>query len=258
MRLREKAPTANWLLPSPLAEVAAPGRRLVVGDVVAEGFPARLCSGTIATTVWSPPSYVPCLHAFGPHRSSSPSRFDAVLKDSDGFGTYELKISIPIETAPAPSPRNATLESATVAREVRRLSGLGAKKLGELFPVERESYQRWVSGDVVPSSANLERLLALRHFFEALAHRVESPKNWLLAPLHEDEFSPSAYETLKAGRLGELWEAIAQLPSRMARRTYVAADGGFATRVEGSLRGRDYRASSDELDDYTELFDEEE
>ncbi len=72
------------------------------------------------------------------------------------------------------------------------------------------------------------------------------------------EVSPSAYEVLRSGNLTDLWAAISALPSNAPRRTYLAEEGGYATIVEGSLRGRDYRATEEELDDYAELFDDEE
>lgn len=147
-------------------------------------------------------------------------------------------------------------ESAAVAREVRELSGLSAVKLGDVFPVQREIFQRWIAGSP-PSAANLERLLALRHFLRALADRVQDPKTWLLSPLKEDAASPTAYDLLKVGNLAVLWDAILALPSKPRRYTREIPGEGVVTVVEGSLRGRDYRTSEEELDDYAELFDEE-
>src|SRR5206468_424785 len=79
-----------------------------------------------------------------------------------------------VEAAPLAEPgitedSPAIPESAAVAREVRDLSGLSAEKLGDIFPIERESYQRWISGKNIPSEGNFERLLALRHFLRAVA-----------------------------------------------------------------------------------------
>jgi len=133
-------------------------------------------------------------------------------------------------------------ESAAVAREVRELSGLSAAKLGDVFPVQREIFQRWIAGSP-PSAANLERLLALRHFLRALADRVQDPKTWLLSPLKEDAASPTAYDLLKAGNLAALWDAIVALPSKPKRYTREIPGEGTVTVVEGSLRGRDYRTS---------------
>jgi hypothetical protein len=147
-------------------------------------------------------------------------------------------------------------ESAAVAREVRELSGLSAAKLGDVFPVQREIFQRWIAGSP-PSAANLERLLALRHFLRALAARVQDPKTWLLSPLKEDAASPTAYDLLKAGNLAAVWDAIVALPSKRKRYTREISGEGAVTVAEGSLRGRDYRTSEEELDDYAELFDEE-
>jgi hypothetical protein len=162
-----------------------------------------------------------------------------VVEDEPGHEVVELELP----------------ESASVAREVRDLSGLSAGKLGDLFPVERESFQRWMSGKLTPSSANLERLLALRHFLRALADRVDDRKSWLLSPLTEGAASPTAYEVLKTGNLRTLWDAIVDLPSTARRRPREITGEGTVTVVDGSLRGRDHRTSEEELDDYDELFD---
>ncbi len=146
-------------------------------------------------------------------------------------------------------------ESALAAREVRELSGLSAGRLGDVFPVHREIFQRWTSGKP-PSAANLERLLALRHFLRALAERVADPNSWLLSPLDEGAASPTAYEVLKTGNLRALWNAIVDLPSTAKRYTREIPGEGAVTVVEGSLRGRDYPTTEEELDDYAELFDE--
>ena len=181
--------------------------------------------------------------------------FDIVARTDEGVVIYELKVgTLPLDVWS--DPRAALPESAIVAAEVRDLSGLSAAKLGKLFPVERETYQRWMAGKMIPSSANLERLLALRHFLRELAHRVQSPKSWLLSPLHSGS-SPTAYEALRRGNLADLWDAIADLPSAAFRYTREAADRGTITVIEGSLRGRDYRTSDEELDGYAELLDDD-
>jgi transcriptional regulator with XRE-family HTH domain len=152
----------------------------------------------------------------------------------------------------------ATLpESALVAKEVRDLTGLSAERLGDIFPVERESYQRWISGKTTPSSANLERLLALRHFARALAARVADSKTWLLSPL-PSAGSGTAYDTLRGGNLNALWDAIGDLPSSAPRYTRQAADGTVLTVTEGSLRGRDFRTSAEGLDDDADWLSEDE
>ena len=147
--------------------------------------------------------------------------------------------------------------SALVAREVRDLSGLTARQLGDVFPVARENFQRWISGDITPSDDNFERLLSLRHFFRALADRVDDPKVWLLSPLEDSAGEPSAYSLLVHGNLAALWDAVAVLPSRAPTGEFVDSNGDRGVRITTSLRGVEAAMPESELDEYAEWFDEE-
>lgn len=215
---------------------------------------------TVTLNAWAPPEtrilsltnycgYAP-LHRLGDVRREVKG---LVVRLVSGFMMFEVECR-PLDahrdellfTATPPAPATADL-----AREVRDLSGLSAARLAELFPVERETYQRWITGSP-PSSANEERLLAIRHFLRELTHRVSNVRTWLLAPLVDGADSPSAFEVLKGGRLAELWDAIADLPSTAGRQTYVASDGSTLTELQGSRRGRDLRTPEEELDDYAE------
>ena len=60
--------------------------------------------------------------------------------------TWTDLVGATLAADPAPLTADPTPESAAVASEVRDLSGLSAEKLGDIFPIERESYQRWISG----------------------------------------------------------------------------------------------------------------
>lgn len=159
---------------------------------------------------------------------------------------------------PVPLAADPTPESAAVASEVRDLSGLSAEKLGDIFPIERESYQRWISGKNTPSEGNLERLLALRHYFRAVADRVDTPKAWLLSPLAEGVMSSSPYDLLRSGNLSSAWDALSTLPSRAKRHTRRASDGSEAIVIEGSARGRNAPTTADESDDYDDWLSEDE
>lgn len=183
---------------------------------------------------------------------------DFVWQTKHGFLISEIKIGSHEAEEVGLVEQTQLPESALVAKEVRDLSGLGAQKLGAIFPVERESYQRWISGTIVPSAGNLERLLALRHFLRELANRVEAPKSWLLAPLAEGVSSGTRYEALKAGNLTALWDSIADLPSKTKQYTREMPDGTVLTVKEGSLRGREIRTTPDELEGYEEWLSEDE
>jgi hypothetical protein len=161
------------------------------------------------------------------------------------------------EPAVVPPPPPPVSEVRAAASEIREISGLGAEKLGALFPVERESYQRWISGVTEPSAGNLERLYALRHFLRALADRVDNAKHWLLSPLPGSPDGRTAYDTIKAGNLTRLWDAIALLPSRTSSEPILDSDGNYAVRRETSMRAFERPLPEEELDDYSEWFDEE-
>lgn len=250
-----------WLTPR---LESAPRRRagVVLGDIVVSGdAPASCGFGTIPGGAWSTPSYGLCLQALGATVGAHSYGAQPVVVDARDSQVFVVSLRAPVaQPLPAPllKPRPPKSEAALVAAEVREISGLSAKKLGAIFPVERESFQRWLSGEQTPSEAHLERLLTLRHFLRALEQRVPDPTSWLLAPIHDEQATPSAYEVLRSGNLTDLWAAISALPSSAPRRTYLSEEGGFATVVDGSLRGRDHSAAAEELDDYAGLFDDEE
>jgi len=218
--------------------------------------------GTVTLNEWVPPeTHALRLETVNDFLRETYRGIDVVARTDQGIVLFEIKLGNVSETGSDPDevdPIAALPESALVAWEVRDLTGLAADKLAELFPVERESYQRWLSGRTRPSSANLERLLAFRHFLRELANRVEDPKIWLLAPLSEGTSSITPYEALKAGNLSAAWDAIADLPSKATRYAREAPDGETLIVTEGSLRGRDLRTSEEELDDYEDWLGKDE
>ena len=185
---------------------------------------------------------------------------DLVMKTASGVLVFEIKLgSIQItaqdlEDEPVP----ALPETALIAKEVRDLSGLSAARLGDIFPIERETFQRWMSGRITPPSANLERLLALRHFLRELANRTEDPKSVLLSPLSEGQPSDTLYGLLKSGNLSAAWGAIANMTSTASRYTRETEDGAVLTVTRGSLRGRDVREAEEDLGNYDEWLSEDE
>lgn len=221
---------------------------------------------------WTPvTTYVVDSHALPSSIFTATYQPDLVVLSGGSVILCEFKVGTPhmsgwtgvIEAAPVadpglPAEDPVMPESAAIAREVRDLSGLSAEKLGEIFPIERESYQRWISGKNTPSEGNLERLLALRHFFRTVADRVESPKAWLLTPLAEGVMSGSPYDLLRAGDFSSSWDAISRLPSTAKRYSRRARDGSELTVIEGSLRGRNLPTSAEELDDYDDWLSEDE
>lgn len=231
----------------------------------------RPCGGTLSfASPWTPVvTYAWDAHALPPATLTS-YQPDMILINGDSVVLCEFKVGQfepsawtglvgtalaaglgPLTADPAP-------KSAVVASEVRDLSGLSAEKLGDIFPIERESYQRWISGKNTPSEGNLERLLALRHYFRAVADRVDSPKAWLLSPLVEGVMSSSPYDLLRSGNFSSAWDALSTLQSRAERHTRRASDGSEAVVIEGSVRGGNAPTSADELDDYDDWLSEDE
>ena len=160
------------------------------------------------------------------------------------------------EVAARPAPAELLPESALIAREIRDLSGLSARQLGAVFPVARENFQRWTTG-TPPSEANLERLLGLRHFFRAVADRVDDPKNWMLSPISAVADSPTPYSLLVRGDLTTPWDVLAELPSRTSAEVVYDSEGNRGLRIGGSTRGRSISTPEEELGDYSEWLDDE-
>lgn len=160
------------------------------------------------------------------------------------------------EVPALPAPTELLPESAVIAREIRDLSGLSARQLGAVFPVARENFQRWTTG-TPPSEANLERLLGLRHFFRAVADRVDAPKNWMLSPISAVADSPTPYSLLVHGDLTTPWDALAELSSRASAKVVYDSEGNRGLRIGGSTRGRSISTPEEEMDDYSEWLDDE-
>jgi len=141
------------------------------------------------------------------------------------------------------------------AAHVRELGGLPAERVAEFFPVSRETFQRWVSGAVRPNTANLERLLRLRHLLQEVTSRVADVRSWLLAPLpNADGATPS--DLLRAGQLTRVWDLLQTVPHRYPNPTYVDGDGHRITQMLHSTRGALNGTREDELDDFADWAQE--
>jgi transcriptional regulator with XRE-family HTH domain len=136
-----------------------------------------------------------------------------------------------------------------IAQGVRSMSGLSASDLAKIFPVARESYQRWASGLIEPSHPNLKRLLALQQLLEAVALRVDNVRTWLLAPSGE---SLSPYDLLCRGELSAVWNLIMRLPSRSPYQPYRDAEGEFGFRVRDSVHSDNAPTEEWEVDEPNE------
>jgi transcriptional regulator with XRE-family HTH domain len=241
-------------------ELVQQSPKVVYGDIcVGATDPVAYC-GTTASSPWVPPAIVALCLGTAERAAKQWNPYSGLkFIDTKTPGVVVIGYAIPVDNATADeSAAEAALpESASVARDVRDLSGLSAREIGAIFPVERETVQRWLSGAIVPSSSNLQRLLTLRHFFRALRSRVDDPKTWLFSPIEESIDLRTAYEMLSAGNLSALWDAIASIPTTAERKTYLAEDGSFVTVAEGSRRSPDIRVTEEEISDYADMFDDD-
>lgn len=167
------------------------------------------------------------------------------------------------EAHAGPSGEAVYEQGPDAAREVRRLSGLPVDQLAALFPdrgsgpegrMSRENYHRWHSGRTLPGSANLERLLALRHLFREVANRTGDVRSWLMTPDTGLDFE-TPYEILRRGAMSRIWSAIARMPMRATHQAITAPDGDRGVRITESLRGTDAHTPIDEADDSSDWFD---
>ena len=140
-----------------------------------------------------------------------------------------------------------------LARDVRELSGLTTESLGALFPVARESYQRWVSGKSAPAEHDLRRLLALRHLFAELHGRVANPLHWVLSP--KDRHGQTPYDLLKSGRLTDVWDLVIDLPTAGTHEIARNEAGETILRLTRSARmaSSDSRLDEADIDDLSDV-----
>lgn len=150
---------------------------------------------------------------------------------------------------------------ALVAQEVRALSGLTSEMLGAIFPVARESYQRWISGRSTPATGDVRRLLTLRHLFRDLRSRVPDVRSWLLTPIdHPHSRGSTPYDLLRQGKINDVWDLIIEIPSHKSSRVYRRDDGEVVLLVERSSRSPSRRnlLGVDDLDDLSDVDKEDE
>jgi transcriptional regulator with XRE-family HTH domain len=119
-----------------------------------------------------------------------------------------------------------------IAKRLREISGLNAEQLAAIFPVRRESYQRWVSGAIQPSQHNLERLVALERLFEAAGSRVGDVRLWLHVP---DVEGSTPYDRLRRGQLSAVWSSLMRVAGGRPFDVYKDEAGMFAFRIGDSV-----------------------
>lgn len=208
----------------------------------------RSLLGTASHSEWIPPRALETALRMCPGPVSSNRDYVLVFPAERLLRTLE-------DIQRAAFPRSHTVAdpvplSADVARTIREVSGLGAERLGDLFPVARETFQRWTSGAGIPSTANLERLLLLRRLLLDIASRTNDVRGWLLTPIDERDDHKSPFALLKEGRVTEAWHS-ARLAGSPRFEKYRDGDGNVAHRALGNIAGR-LEADLHEPDDFEE------
>ncbi|MGO9974514.1 MAG: hypothetical protein ACLP01_17275 [Solirubrobacteraceae bacterium] len=123
---------------------------------------------------------------------------------------------------------------AEMASEVKDLSGLTDRQLGQVFPVSREQFQRWRTGrEDHPSEAHIRRMAALRELLQDAGSRVDSIREWLLIP----QAGINPYDLLCQARFEEVWMLLTELPSRLRSRVQLGQDGAWEQLPRAAVRG---------------------
>jgi hypothetical protein len=136
------------------------------------------------------------------------------------------------------------------ARELRDVSGLSADAIGRLFPVARETVQRWMSGASEPSPHNLRRISALRSIFDDIHSLVGDVRECLLRPIPESSEGETIYDWLSQGRLSDVQSLVASLPNRRPYITYHSPDGDRIVRVTGAIHQSNEPSPETEYEDF--------
>jgi transcriptional regulator with XRE-family HTH domain len=111
--------------------------------------------------------------------------------------------------------RSVTPSGGQLARELKLRSGLTDNDLSALFPVTRETFNRWQQGGLPVGRESLERLRSLHTLVTEIDRRVDSVKEWLHS---QNSDGTTAYELLMTKQLTRVWDLIT--------RTQPAAESG--------------------------------
>lgn len=141
-------------------------------------------------------------------------------------------------------------DSAELASAVREYSGLSSSALSKIFPVSRETYQRWVSGNARPTAHNLRRLHQLADYVSAVSS-VTNPRNFLLRPMSASPEGETAYDLLCQGRLAEAWTLLSASRPSQPYVPFKDAEGNRGLRVRGVPRVGLDETPEDEYDDFS-------
>jgi hypothetical protein len=140
---------------------------------------------------------------------------------------------------------------AALAWSIRSMSGLSASALSKVFPVARETYQRWISGTARPSEENLRRLHQLSAFILVASRISSDPRTLLLMPITSNADGETIYDWLCQGRLTEAWQVLGHMARREPYSPFDDADGNRGVRVSGITRVGLDETPEEEYDDFS-------
>jgi len=139
--------------------------------------------------------------------------------------------------------------SCHMVRNLRDTAGLSADAIGRMFPVARETVQRWISGTSEPSPANARRITALHALFRDASDHVTNLSAFLQTPV-EGEAGETPYALLCKGRLAEVHRILASMPSARRFTTHLNEEGEHVVRVAGPIHQSNDSSSEDEYEDF--------
>jgi hypothetical protein len=136
------------------------------------------------------------------------------------------------------------------ARDLRDMSGLSADAIGRMFPVARETVQRWISGTSEPSPPNKGRIKALRATLHDMSELVDDVREFLFGPIRGAVEGETVYDWLCQGRLSDVQRLVASLPDARHYDTYLNSEGERVVRVTGAIHQGNEPSPDYEYEDF--------
>lgn len=159
--------------------------------------------GTLSSNLWANATSPICLEAVGSVGTYLTDSFDGVL-----MAAPSTQIHLLIDQSGVAGP-NLLSPSAT-AKKLKEISGLTDSQVAALFPVARETFQRWRTGTAPIGQESRGRLNSLFTMIRDLAVRVDSVDEWLFSIDEAGENRPTPYELLRARQYTRVWGLVTQ------------------------------------------------
>lgn len=139
-------------------------------------------------------------------------RCDVTFLQSEWEWVPELTVPLQFVVSFNESHAGAPFSGQQLALDLRERSQLTDAEIGELFPVTRETFNRWRTGTLTIGRENLARLRSIHSLVLEADNRTSSLRDWLLSAdvAGNDETSP--LELLKTHQYTRLWNLVTGLP----------------------------------------------